>query len=208
MVPKGVVMFERKGKVQKAVPWDVYAFLVCGHEPPCLPCEVRGQPTPSLPPFEEEGGPEDEVWPEAAPTHVADVMSVLDPCWETPQGETKFDLAKWGMVLPPIGEGESPHLSARELKQIARAVHTACFPQGQDVGVNSIFVSQDQEEDLRVEAFRQALLSHYDGVVMCTELLSGSYPDTYISTDTRRRSPTPKTFSASGRTPKSAYKGH
>ena len=57
MVPKGTVMFERKGKVQKGVPWDVYAFLVCGNVPPCLPCEVRGLPTSSLPPFEEEGAP-------------------------------------------------------------------------------------------------------------------------------------------------------
>ena len=38
MVPKGAVMFERNGNVQKWVPWDVYAFLVCGHAPPCLPC--------------------------------------------------------------------------------------------------------------------------------------------------------------------------
>ena len=52
MVPKGTVLFERKGKVQKGVPWDVYAFLVCGHVPPCPLCEVRGLPTPSVPPFE------------------------------------------------------------------------------------------------------------------------------------------------------------
>ena len=45
MVPKGVVMFERKGKVQKGVPWDIYAFLVCGHVPPSLPSDVRGLPT-------------------------------------------------------------------------------------------------------------------------------------------------------------------
>ena len=101
MVPKGTVMFKRKGKVQKWVPWDVYAFLVCGHVPPCLPSEVRGLPTPSLPPIEEEGGPEDEKWPEASPTQIANVMAISDPCWETPQGQTKFDLAKWGMVLPP-----------------------------------------------------------------------------------------------------------
>ena len=52
-VPKGEIMFERKGKAQKGVNWDVYVFLVCGHEPPCLPCEVRGLPNPSLPPFKE-----------------------------------------------------------------------------------------------------------------------------------------------------------
>ena len=79
MVPKGVVMFERKGKVQKGVPWDIYAFLVCGHVPPCLPSEVRGLPTPSLPPFEEEGVPEDEKCPEASPTQIADVMAIADP---------------------------------------------------------------------------------------------------------------------------------
>ena len=37
MVPKGEVMFERKGKVQKGVPWDVYAFLVCGMYPHACP---------------------------------------------------------------------------------------------------------------------------------------------------------------------------
>ena len=46
MVPKGAVMFERKGKFQKAVPCDVNAFLVCEHVPLCLPCELRGYPHP------------------------------------------------------------------------------------------------------------------------------------------------------------------
>ena len=85
MVPKGVVMFERKGKLQKGVPWDVYAFLVCGQKPQCLPCEVRGELTPSLPPFEEEGDSEDEKWPEASPTQIKDVMAISDPLWETPR---------------------------------------------------------------------------------------------------------------------------
>ena len=57
MVPKVTFMFERNGKGQKGVPWDVYAFLVRGHVPPCPPCEVRGLPTPSKPSFEEEGAP-------------------------------------------------------------------------------------------------------------------------------------------------------
>ena len=62
------------------------------------------------------------------------------------------------------------HLSSRDVKHIARAVHTANFSQGRKVGVNPIFVSNDQEKDPRVESFRQALHSHYDGVVMSTEL--------------------------------------
>ena len=61
----------------------------------------EGANHPSLPPF--EGGPEDEKWPEASPTQIADVMAISHPFWETPQGQTKFDLAKWGMVLPPMG---------------------------------------------------------------------------------------------------------
>ena len=52
-IPKGQIMFERKGKPQKGVPWDVYAFLVCGHEPPFLPNQVRGKPAFSSPPLEE-----------------------------------------------------------------------------------------------------------------------------------------------------------
>ena len=36
-VPKGVFMFERKGKPQKGVNLDVYAFLVCGHAPHACP---------------------------------------------------------------------------------------------------------------------------------------------------------------------------
>ena len=67
-----------------------------------------------------------------------------------------------------MGGEFSSHLSAREIKHIARAVHTANFSQGRKVGVNPIFVSKDQEEDPRVEAFRQALHSYYDGVVMST----------------------------------------
>ena len=55
------------------------------------------------------------------------------------------------MVLPPIGEEVSSHLSSREIKQIARAVHTANFSQSQNVGVNPIFVSKDLEEDPSVE---------------------------------------------------------
>ena len=65
---------------------------------------MRGLPTPSLTPIEEEGDPEDENWPEASTTQIADVMAISDPFWETPQGETKFELAKWGMVLPPWEE--------------------------------------------------------------------------------------------------------
>ena len=63
-----------------------------------------------------------------------------------------------------MGGEFSSHLSAREIKHIARAVYTADFSHVQKVGVNSIFVSKDQEEDPRV-----ALRSHYDGVVMSTE---------------------------------------
>ena len=75
-----------------------------------------------------------------------------------------------GDGFTPMGGEFSSHLSARETKHIARAVHTANFSQGRKVGVNPIFVSKDQKEDPRVEAFRQALHSHYDGVVMSTEL--------------------------------------
>ena len=85
------------------------------------------------------GGPEDEHWPEATPTQIADVMAISDPFWETPQGQTRFDLAKWGIVLPPMGEEVSPHLSAKEKKQIARAVYTANFSHGQNVEVSPIF---------------------------------------------------------------------
>ena len=87
-----------------------------------------------------------------------------------PQGQTKFDLAKWGMVLPPIGEGVSSHLSAREIKRIARAVHTAHFSHSQNVGVNPIFVSKDLNEDPRVEGFKEALHKDYDGEVLRTDL--------------------------------------
>ena len=97
-------------------------------------------------------------------------MAISDLFWETPQGQTKFDLAKWGMVLPPLGEEFSSHLSAREIKRIAREVHTANFPQGQNVGVNPIFVSKDLEEYPRVEGFKEALHKEYDGVVLRTDL--------------------------------------
>ena len=71
-----------------------------------------------------------------------------------------------------MGDGFTPHGRGVQLSLecIARSVHTANFFQGRKVGVNPIFVSKDQEEDPRVEAFRQALHSHYDGVVMSTEL--------------------------------------
>ena len=75
-----------------------------------------------------------------------------------------------GDGFTPMGGEFSSHLSAREIKHIARAVYTAGFSHGQKKGVNPSFVSKDQEEDPRVEAFRQALHSHYDGVVMSTEL--------------------------------------
>ena len=74
------------------------------------------------------------------------------------------------MVLPPLGGGFSSHLSAREIKHIARAVHTAHFSQSQNVGVSPIFVSKDQEEDPRVEGLREALHKDYDRVVMSSEL--------------------------------------
>ena len=54
-------------------------------------------------------------------------MAISDPFWETPQSQTKFELAKWGMVLPPMGGAFSSHVSAKEIKHIARAVHTAHF---------------------------------------------------------------------------------
>ena len=79
------------------------------------------------------------------PTQIADVMAISDPFWETPQGQTKFDLAKWGMVFPPMGGELSSHLSAKEIKHIARAVYTAGFSHGQKVRVNPIFVSKDQD---------------------------------------------------------------
>ncbi len=161
-VPKGVVMFERKGKPQKGVNWDVYVFLVCGHEPPCMPCEVRGQPTPSLSPFWDDGGPEDDFWPEAPPTQIFDVMAKSDPLWETPQSQGKFGLAKLGLVLPPIDDVH-PHLSSKEIKRIARAVYTANIPHGQGVGIKPIFVSSDPEEDPRVEGLREGLHKDYDG---------------------------------------------
>ena len=46
--------------------------------------------TPSLPPFEEEGGPEDEKWPEASPTQIADAMAISDLFWETPRVKQNF----------------------------------------------------------------------------------------------------------------------
>ena len=61
-------------------------------------------------------------------------------------------------------------MSAREIKHIARAVHTANFSQGRNVGVNPIFISKDQEEEPRVEGLREALHKDYDGVVMSSEL--------------------------------------
>ena len=70
------------------------------------------------------------------------------------------------MVLPPIREEVSSHLSAREIKRIARAVNTANFPQSLKVGVNSIFVSKDLEEDPRVEGFKEDPHKYYDGLVL------------------------------------------
>ena len=69
-----------------------------------------------------------------------------------------------------MGGEFNSHLSAREIKHIARAVHTANFSQGRNVGVNPIFISKDQEEDPRVEGLREALHKDYDGVVMSSEL--------------------------------------
>ena len=73
------------------------------------------------------------------------------------------------MVLPPIGEEVSSHLSAREIKQIARSVHTANFSQSQNVGVNPVFVSKDLDEDPRVEGFKEALHKDYDDLVHRTD---------------------------------------
>ena len=69
-----------------------------------------------------------------------------------------------------MGGEFNSHLSAREIKHIARAVNTAHCSQSQNVGVNAIFVSKDQEEDPRVEGLREALHKDYDGVVMSSEL--------------------------------------
>ncbi len=105
-----------------------------------------------------------------APTQVFDVMATSEPLWETPESQNKFELAKLGMVLPPIGGEVNHHLSVKEIKRIARAVYTASFSHGQGVGVNPIFVSSDPEEDPRVEGLREALHKDYDGSVMCAEL--------------------------------------
>ncbi len=142
---------------------------MCQHDPTCLPCDVRGLPTPILPAFWDDGGPEDDFWPEA-PTQVFDVMATSDPLWETPQSQGKFELAKLGLVLPPVGSEVNPHLSAKEIKCIARAVYTANFSQSRGVGIKPIFVSSDPEEDPRVEDLREALHKDYDGSVMCAEL--------------------------------------
>ena len=40
------------------------------------------------------------------------------------------------------------------------------------MGVNPIFVSKDQEEDPRVEGFKEAQHKDYDGVVLRTDLPS------------------------------------
>ena len=69
-----------------------------------------------------------------------------------------------------MGGEFTSHLSAREIKHIARALHTAHCSQSQNVGVNPIFVSKDQEEDRRVEGLREALHKDFDGVVMSSEL--------------------------------------
>ena len=144
-------------------------FWSADMNPHVCPIVPGGNPPHFLTPLG-EGGPEDEHCPEAAPTQIADVMAISDPFWETPQGQTKFDLAKWGMVLPPMGEEVSPHLSAKEIKRIARAVHTADFSGSQNVRVNPIFVSKDVEEDPRVESFREALHRDYDGAVIRSDL--------------------------------------
>ena len=69
-----------------------------------------------------------------------------------------------------MGEEMSPHLSAKEIKRIARAVHTANLPGSQNMRVNPIFVSKDVEEDPRVESFREALHRDYDGAVIRSDL--------------------------------------
>ena len=69
-----------------------------------------------------------------------------------------------------MGEEVSPHLSAKEVKLIARAVYTANFFHSQNVRVKPIFVSKDVEEDPRVESFRDALHRDYDRAVIRSDL--------------------------------------
>ena len=103
------------------------------------------------------------------PTQILDVMVISDPLWDTPNAKTRL-IWQNGEYFTPIGEEVNPHLSAKEIKRISRAVHTANFSQSHCVGVNNIFVLKDHEEDLRVECLREALHKDYDVVVMCTEL--------------------------------------
>ena len=46
------------------------------------------------------------------------------------------------------------------------------------MGVKLIYISKDQEEDLRLEGLREALHKDYDGVVMSSEIpLRKDHPD-------------------------------
>ena len=81
----------------------------------------------------------------------------------------------------------NPHLSAKEILRVARAVYTENFPQGEGVGIKPIFVSSDPEEDLPVVGLREGIHRDYDKTVMCTELppvrncLKGGHTGTHIS---------------------------
>ena len=82
------------------------------------------------------------------------INSLFDPFQATPECESRFEIAKWGLRLPEWGIGDV-FLEEMEVRQIAHHVLTHPRPPKGVKSVNSIFITSKGVEDPRVDTFRE-----------------------------------------------------
>ena len=106
------------------------------------------------------------------------------------------------MNLPSEGEEEPTLLSEAEIRQIAHSVFEAENCKRQKKNVNAIFLTQECDDDSRVEGIREALNQEYDGVLIRSYLrVRKKYPDRghmVMHTSSCSKSQSPNARSLSG----------